>query len=253
MKAASLMSLLLVILVITPAAGQDMTGRQIMEEVDTRLVPDDSQMQTTMILTNKRGQTRERKLKTFRFSDTKQIMWFLEPADVKGSSFLRYTHDDRDEDMWLYLPSFGKIRRIASHAKKGSFMGSDFTYEDMGDRKVNDYEYKLLNEEMLDGKKCWVVESIPKKGVTTDYSKIVSWVWETDFFTVKEEFYDKRGNLKKVKHAEPVQMEKYWMISSMSMENLKSKSKTDIIIENIEVNTGLEEKVFDQRYMKRIY
>ncbi|MCP4727921.1 MAG: outer membrane lipoprotein-sorting protein, partial [bacterium] len=176
-------------------AQETLTGAQIMEKVDTRSIPVDSRMETVMKLIDKRGSVRERTLKSYRFGDDKQIMWFLAPADVKGSSFLRHSYDDRDDDMWLYLPSFGKVRRIASHAKKGSFMGSDFTYEDMGDRKLKDYTYKLTGEETVGERECWIVESVPNKGVVTDYTKIVSWVWKDEYMPLKEEFYDKRNQL----------------------------------------------------------
>ena len=166
---------------------------------------------------------------------------------------MRLSYDDRDDDMWIYLPAFGKVRRIASHAKNGNFMGSDFTYEDMGDRKLNDYTYKLLKEETIGDKDCWVVESIPKEGLTTDYSKIISWIWKDEFIELKEEFYDKKGNLKKIKHMDLQQVESYWLPSKMSMKDLKSNHQTDLVFDQISVDTGLKDEVFDKSYMTRIY
>ncbi|MFC1561393.1 outer membrane lipoprotein-sorting protein [candidate division KSB1 bacterium] len=236
-----------------PVLSQDITGYQVMEIVDKRLIPADSQSRTVMKLIDKRGKVRERTISTYRFGDDKQIMWFQSPADVRGSSFLRISYDDRDDDMWIYLPSFGKVRRIASHAKKGSFMGSDFTYEDIGDRKLGDYTYTLLREESVGDQECWVVESIPSEGVVTDYSKIVSWVWKTGEVPVKEEFYDKRGALLKVMNRQMIKVGEYWMFKEMSMENLKNEHKTEIVIDNIEVNVGLDENLFDTRSLTRIH
>ncbi|MFC1555448.1 outer membrane lipoprotein-sorting protein [candidate division KSB1 bacterium] len=233
--------------------SQEITGFDIMKRVDERPVPADATMQTIMKLIDKRGKERVRTIKTYRFGDNKQIMWFLEPADVKGSSFLKHEYDDRDDDMWLYLPAFGKERRIASHQVKGSFMGSDFTYEDMGDRDLKDYTYKVLKEESLDDKACWVIESIPNDGVVTDYSKIVSWVRKDADTPAKEEFYDKRGNLKKVKNVEVINIEEFWLLSTLVMENLKSEHKTEIYMNDIEINTGLKESLFETRSMKRIH
>jgi hypothetical protein len=233
---------------------EQLTADQIMQKVDTRTIPIDMTLMMKMNLIDKRGNVRSRAVKAFRMGDDKQIMWFLEPADVKGSSFLVISHEDRDDDMWIYLPAFGKVRRIASHAKKGNFMGSDFTYEDLGDRKLRDYTYRLLKEEENIGDKvCWVIESIPNKGVTTDYAKIISWIWKDDYVEIKEEFYDKRGNLKKIKMADMQQVEKYWVPSSVTMEDLKSKHKTELIFDQIKVDTGLKEEIFDTSYMTRIY
>ena len=229
------------------------TASEIMKGWDSRIFPIDNTFKMTMNLINKKGKVRKRILKTYRMSDDKQIMWFLQPANVKGSSYLRLSYDDRDDDMWLYLPAFGKVRRIASHAKKGSFMGTDFTFEDMGDRKLKDYAYKLLKEEEINGKSCWVVESIPNKGLVTDYSKIVSWIWKDGYFDIKEEFYDKRGNKKKIKTVELQKIGKYWLPKKLVMENLKSKHKTEMIFDDQKVDTGLEKKVFKSNYMTRIH
>jgi hypothetical protein len=234
-------------------AQEKLTANQIMEHWDSRTIPLDMTSQMSMNLIDKKGKVRTRLLKTYRMSDDKQIMWFLKPSDVKGSSFLRLSYDDRDDDMWIYLPAFGKVRRIASHAKKGSFMGTDFTFEDMGDRKLNEYNYQLIKEEEINGKACWVIESIPGKDVATDYSKIVSWIWKEDYIDIKEEFFDKKGNLKKVKTLELIKVEKYWVPNLIVMENLKSKHKTEMVFDEIMVDTSLDEKIFKSNYMTRIH
>lgn len=120
-------------------------------------------------------------------------------------------------------------------------------------RTLQDYTYKLLKEETIGDKSCWVIESIPKQGVTTDYAKIVSWIWKDDYLAVKEEFYDKKGNLKKIKTMDTQQVEKYWVPSKMSMEDLKSEHKTTLLFDQIKVDTGLKNEIFDTSYMTRIY
>lgn len=246
--------ILFVIISSTTLISQEkFSADQIMQKVDTRTIPKDMTAMMKMDLIDKKGNVRSRAMKTYRMGDDKQIMWFLQPADVKGSSFLRLSYEDRDDDMWLYLPAFGKVRRIAAHAKSGNFMGSDFTYEDMGDRKIQDYTYKLLKEEMIGDDACWVIESIPNQGVTTDYAKITSWIWKNDYLAIKEEFYDKKGNLKKIKTVDIQQVGKYWVPSKMSMEDLKSKHKTELLFDQIKVDTGLKNEMFDPSYMTRIY
>ena len=256
-KIIALLGITVLVFVLTinlvQAQEKGATASEIMELWDNRIVPIDNTSNMTMNLIDKKGKIRTRLLKTYRMGDDKQIMWFLKPADVKGSSFLRLSYDDRDDDMWIYLPAFGKVRRIASHAKKGSFMGTDFSFEDMGDRKLKDYTYKLLKEVEINGQPCWVVESIPNKGIATDYSKIVSWIQKDGYYDVREEFYDSRGNLKKVKTVEFQIIKKYWMPVKMVMENLKSKHKTEMIFNDLEVDTGLDEKVFKSNYMTRIH
>lgn len=234
-------------------AKENLSAYQIMKNVEDRIIPQDMTSNMKMNLVDKAGKIRSRGMKTYRMSDDKQIMWFLDPADVKGSSFLRMSYDDRDDDMWIYLPAFGKVRRIVSNAKTGTFMGSDFTYEDMGDRNLNDYNYKLSKQEKVNGKDCWVVESTPKSGVTTDYSKIISWIWQDEFTDIKEEYYDKKGNLKKVKTTELQKVSKYWIPTKISMKDVKTNHRTDLNFSDVRVDTGLKKDVFDTSHMTRVY
>jgi outer membrane lipoprotein-sorting protein len=234
-------------------AQEKLTARQIMEKVDTRIIPKDLTAIMKMNLIDRKGNVRARTIKTYRMGKYKQIVWFLSPADVKGTSFLRISHKEREDDMWLYLPAFGKVRRIASHAKRGHFMGSDFTYEDLEERKLKNYKYRLLKEEKIADKACWVIQSVPKKGVRTSYSKIVSWVLKDKYIITKEEFYDKKGRLRKRKTIKLTKVKKYLIPERMIMEDLKSNHKTEIILEQIKVDTGLSKKIFHTSYMKRIH
>lgn len=234
-------------------AEEKLTANQIMQRVDERTGPEDLTSRTIMNLIDKKGNVRERILKNYRMGEDKWILWFLQPPNVKGSSFLRIAHEDRDDDMWIYLPAFGKVRRIAAHAKKGNFMGSDFTYEDLGERKLKDYKYRLLKEDTMDKKSCWVIESIPQKDVITDYSKIVSWVWKEEYIVIKEEYYDIKGRLKKIKTVDLTKVEGYWLPESLIMENLKTKHKTEMINKEIDCDVGLKEEMFESHYMTRIH
>lgn len=229
------------------------TADEIMQKVDSRTTPKDTKMLMKMNLIDKKNNVRQRDLKTYKLSDEKMMMWFLTPADVKGSCFLKFENDDKDDDMWIYLPALGKVRRIASSATNGSFMGSDFTYEDMGDRNLKDYTYKLLKEETYEGKQCWVIESTPKQGVTTDYSKIVSWIWKDEYIAVKEESYDKKGTLRKVKTVDLTKVKEYWIPKTITMNDLKVNHKTELASSDIEVDTGIDASIFDQNNMTRIY
>ena len=229
------------------------SGEEIMKKVDDVIVPKDMKSGMKMNLIDNKNQIRQRDLKVFRISDAKMMMWFLNPADVKGTCFLKIANVDRDDDMWIYLPALGKVRRIASSAKNGSFMGSDFTFEDMGDRKLKDYSYKLLKTETIDGKQCWVVESTPNAGVSTDYSKIISWIWQDADMSVKEEFYNKKGTLKKIKTTELAKIKTYWVPKKNVMQDLSVNHKTEILFDKIEVDTGVDESMFDQNNMTKIY
>jgi len=229
------------------------TADEIMKNVDDRVAPKDMKSMIKMNLIDSKGQVRQRDLKNYRLGDEKMMMWFLSPADVKGSCFLKFENEDKDDDMWIYLPALGKVRRVASSATNGSFMGSDFTYEDMGDRNLKDFTYKILKEETLNGKPCWVIENTPNSGVSTDYSKIISWVWKDEPIIIKDESYNKKGVLKKVKTIELAKVKNFWLPKKTTMEDVIAKHKTEMLFDKIEVETGLDPKIFDQSNMTKIF
>ena len=173
-----------------PAASFALTGTEIMTKVHDRENGTSSIVESTMILINDKGQTKERVVRAVRkeFGDlSKSMIRFMSPADVKGTGFLIWENAGRDDDQFLYLPALKQDpRRIASSEKGSRFMGTEFTYEDLENRKVDKDDHKLLREEKLDGKLVYVVESIPKKGSDSQYKKLVSWVTTRHLDTRKD-------------------------------------------------------------------
>ncbi|MBW2650208.1 MAG: outer membrane lipoprotein-sorting protein, partial [Deltaproteobacteria bacterium] len=161
----------LILLFATPcASADDPEARAIMEKVDARDDGDNQISDMEMILIDKKGKERIRRIHTFskdKGEDTLKLMFFQHPADVKDTAFLTYDYDDpdKDDDQWLYLPALRKTKRIASTDKSVSFMGSDFTYSDMTSRNLEDYDYSFYEkgkEKEVNGVKTWVIWSVPR-------------------------------------------------------------------------------------------
>ena len=153
-------------------------GRDIAKLSYNRPEPADMTADLTMILKDSKGRTRNSSLHVISQSGgEKQIIWFLAPADDKGVSFLKIEHDDRDDEMRLWLPAFNKIRRISSKKKSDAFMGSDMSYEDMSNRELSENDYQLLKEEdNVNGINCYVLDTTPKKEVKSEYSHHKTWI-----------------------------------------------------------------------------
>ena len=235
--------------------GQNLTGKQIIKKVYNRPTGDDQTSDLTMTLINKSGDQRVRKIKQFTKDlgeVEKSIMFFLSPADVKNTSFMNWAYDsDQGDDQWIYLPALKKTKRISSDSKSDYFMGSDFTYDDLGDRKLEDDTHKLLREETMDGKECYVVESVSKEEDYM-YSKTVVWVNKSNFIGVKKEFYDEDEDLLKVlaiKEAEEISG--IWVIKNSEMKNVQKTHSTTIVLSNIQINTGMSASKFTERMMMR--
>ncbi len=251
---------------VAPAAAAEapadavLTARQIMERVDHINDGDDERNTLDMTLTNRRGQTRQRAMlgwnKRTGPDQENQLVRFEEPADVKGVGLLTWEHDDRDDDQWLYLPALRKVRRISSADQSDSFMGTDFSFEDMRSEKLEEHTYTLQREESLGDRLCWVIEAVPstdKQKNESGYSRRVLWVDQATHLLIKGEFYDKKGNL--LKTLETRDYEEVagglWRVNWMLMQNVQKKHQTLLVFTGREVNTGLDDSLFTERYLKR--
>ena len=229
------------------------TGYEIVKMVDERNVPKDQSSKTTMILTNSKGRTRT----SIIFSKTlnggeKQILWFMAPADDKGVAFLKIEHEGKDDEMRMWLPAFKKIRRITAKKKGDSFMGSDLSYEDMSNRDLEENEYKRLEDDMVDSIACYVLEVVPKKEAKSSYFKHKSWINKESLAAVKEESYDKKGKLKKVKSFQNKRMGAYYILSSVFVKDVQKEHTTKVVFEDLKVDSGIEEKLFQEKNLKRL-
>ena len=256
MKNLKITSIVVAILIIASfGANAQLTGKQIIDKTYNRASGNDQVSELTMTLTNSRGQTRVRIIQQFTKdfgSVEKSIMFFQSPADVKNTSFMSWSYDnDKSDDQWIYLPAIKKTKRISSDSKSDYFMGSDFTYDDLGDRKLNADNHKLLKTETVNGKSCYVVKSVSKDDEYM-YSKTITWIDKSTFVGVKKEFYDEDDELLKILTIKKVQkISGFYVITSSEMKNVQKNHKTSIILKNIKINTGIPDSKFTERMMMR--
>lgn len=240
-----------------------MDARAIMVKVDNRNDGDNATSNMEMILIDKSNSKRIRKIKIFRKdkgNDTRKLMFFLYPSDVKGTGFLTYDYDnsDKDDDQWLYLPALRKTKRIASSDKSSSFMGSDYTYSDMTSRDVDDYKYKLLKETKVKGNKCWIIMAIPnnKKIIEeTGYKKSIFFVRQDNFFVIRAKHWLVDGGY--VKYGQVVGLKKIsgiWVATETQMVKKRGKKtvhKTILKYKNIKFNQDLKSSMFSVRKLEK--
>ena len=234
-----------------------------MQAVEDRDDGDDAVMDLEMILIDKRGNERVRKLRSFAKDfgeDDYQLLFFLTPADVKETGFLTYDYDDdaRDDDQWLYLPALKKTKRIAAGDKSGSFMGSDFSYADMTDRPLDYYDFELLEDAEVRGVPVWVVQAIPRTQEEIDetgVTKTVSFVRKDNYMVIRAKSWLKKGSRNKyldVKKLE--QVDGIWVATEMHMATKKGKKtlhRTVLKSSNISFNQDLEADLFSTRQLEK--
>ena len=249
-------------LMTTHALADDAKARAIMEKVDARDDGKTIEQDMLMVLMDKNNHKRVRNLKSYGKDfgvDEHQILFFKSPADVKNTAFLTYDYDasTKDDDQWLYLPALKKVKRIPSADKSGSFMGSDFSYYDMTDRDLEDYDFKLLKETKVRGHDAWMIEATPRnKKVMKEsgYTKTVAIVSKDNYMTVRALNYMRNG---KKKHLDLKKIHKQngiWVVDDMTMTTKKGKTtthKTELKFKNIKVNKPLSDDLFTTRRLEK--
>ena len=230
-----------------------LTGDELVQQMDRRRTPIDSKVDLLMTLTNQKGKTRSSSLHSIIKDDgTKQMIWFLEPADDKGISFLKIEHDDRDDEMRMWLPAFKKIRRISAKKRSDSFMGSDMSYEDMSSRQLDEFKFILIGQEVSDSIACHLLESIPREHMRTEYSRHITWVDSTLLIPIKEESFDKSGQLLKEKYFSYTMIKEYQVLTKIYVTNIQKNHSTTLNFENIALDTGVKDDFFHERHLKRL-
>ena len=257
--------ILIIVIPTIPRQSQadDPAARAIMEKVDARDDGDNQTSDMEMILIDKRGKKRIRRIATYRKDkgdDMMRLMFFIHPADVKDTSFLTIDYDDpsKDDDQWLYLPALRKSKRIASTDKSGSFMGSDLNYSDMTDRNLPDYDFNLKKEMEVKGVKTWLIESIPrtKKVIKeTGYKKSLIFVRQDNYVVIRAVHWEKDGGyLKYVDVKELEFIDSVWVATETHVSRKKGKQlvhNTVLKLNNIKFNQNLDNELFSVRRMEK--
>lgn len=255
-KRILLLTVLLMLIIGNVVWAGNLTGRDIMVKVDNRDDGDTRKAKMVMTLINNVGDKRIREVVSYQKDygkDTKAIMIFQSPGDVKGTGYLSWEYDDEDKEdnRWLYMPALRKIRRISGSSNDDYFMGTDFTYDDMGDRNVDEDEHSLLREEELNGYQCWVVQSIPKDIDEGDYSKKISWIRQDIDMAVKIEYYNEYGLLKTYYAKEIVQLDGIWTAQEKLMINKQDEHQTILEMTELKFNLAMDDNLFRTSMLKR--
>jgi Outer membrane lipoprotein-sorting protein len=236
-------------------------GRAIMAKADAngRNYVDES-VTLNMVLINANGDSTTRRMKSINLeranSEDYSLIQFLEPADVRGTGLLTWQNPRGDDRQWLYLPELRRVKTIASQNKSGSFMGSEFAYEDISGNTLDKFTYRKLGEETIAGEDCWTVERIPTYK-NSGYTRVKSWIAKSDYLLRRQEFTDRKGSLLKVQTYKGWQAfespkGKSWRISQITVENLQTKKKSILTFTERKLASGLKEDVFNERNLQRL-
>ena len=256
MKKTIIIVFFLTVMSVTVSFAQDLSVEEIVTRTNNvaYYAGDDGKATIKMTITDKQGRTRNREMVILRKDvqdgrDQNYYIYFKRPADVRKMSFLVWKHINKDDDRWLYLPALDLVKRIAASDKRTSFAGSDFFYEDVSGRSIDEDTHELA--QTTDD--YYVMKNTPKNPGEVEFSAFKMYVDKKTYLPMKVEFLDKKGELYRlyeVLQTKDIQGHPTPTITKMT--DLKSGGHTTIEFTDIEYDTGMDENVFTERYLRKL-
>lgn len=249
-----LLAALLVQGLLSPVFAQETDATAIMMAVENRDVGQDERAEVLMVLIDAKGEKRERRLIRLRRSEDREEqvrLQFQFPPDLRDTALLLHDHPDRDDDRWLYLPTLRKVKRISGAQKYRNFLGTDFTYDELGGREPEEDIHTLEGEEQLDGKPVYRIRSEPREKENPYQYRLV-WVWKDTPVILKEEYYDRHGRLKKRMQVLKIQtLQGIPTVLEREMVDIQEQHLTVLSFDKLKYNTGVSSRLFHSRKLDR--
>jgi outer membrane lipoprotein-sorting protein len=239
-----------VLLLLTAApAFSDIDARKILDGVYQQDTSHDSAMRAVFDVFDKDGHKTTKKFMVFRQGspgDNKTLVRFTEPAEIRGVTLLSYSHKGDADRQWLYIPATQRTRSVTPRERSEKFAGTDFTYEDVAERALDDFNYRLLSEnETIDGHKTYKVEAKPADASRSQYRYVYYWVSQDVPVILHAEMYDQNGKLVRELHASALKkVSGIWGARHVEMQSVEEKTRTVLTINEAKFNQHLDEKLF---------
>ena len=182
---------------------------------------------------------------------SKAVLRFVAPPEVKGVALLVVNHPDRASDQWMWTPAIERDRRIALQDRSTRFFGTDFSFEDLEERDVDQFDYVLLGDEMIDGVACWKIESTPKRTKSSQYTRSLVWIRKDIYTLARIESYVKDKAVRRLTYADVENIQGIWTAKRLEMSDLTRGSRTRLTLDKLQYNVPLEDSDFTLQAIRR--
>jgi hypothetical protein len=243
-------AILYVLLLQTPVTD----ARQIVEEAQRRTRSGSQRYEGTLQVIDAKTRITEKRWLFDRIGshgDSKSVLRFTAPAEVKGVALLILNHRDTASDQWMWTPSIARERRIALQDRSTRFFGTDFSFEDLEERDTNQFDYKLLGEDAVAGAACWKIESRPKKSKSSQYTHAYVWIRKDNFVVAQIENYKHSDLIRRAKYTDIRNVQGFWTAHNIEMEDLKRNSRTILKLEKLQYNLPMKDEDFTIQALRR--
>jgi outer membrane lipoprotein-sorting protein len=244
--------ILLTLALAATAAAQD--ARQIIEESQRRGRASSEQYEGSLEVIGANNKVSKKSWQTVRlgsYGNSKATIRFTAPAEVKGVALLVLNHPERSSDQWMWTPAIGRDRRIAQQDRATRFFGTDFSFEDLEERDVNQYDFRLLGEETIDGAPCWRIESKPKESKASQYTSSRVWIRKDHYVPVQYENYIKDTLVRRLQQKQVENVQGIWTPRLLEMTDLRRHSRTILKLENVRYNVPMKDDDFTVQALRR--
>jgi hypothetical protein len=234
------------------AQAQD--ARQIVAESERRGRADSQRYDGSLEVVSANNKVSKKRWESDRlgsYGASKAIIRFIEPAEVKGVALLVVNHPDRSSDQWMWTPAIGRDRRIAQQDRSTRFFGTDFSFEDLEERDVNQFDFAMQGDESIDGAACWRIDSTPKQGKSSQYTSSRIWIRKDNYVPVQYENYVKDKLVRRLVEKDIQNIQGIWTARLLEMTDLGRKSRTILKLENVRYNVPMKDDDFTVLALRR--
>jgi hypothetical protein len=244
--------LLAILLLLTPAFAQD--ARQIIQESERRGRSSSQRYEGELEVIAASSKVSKKSWQYARigsYGDSKAIIRFTAPAEVKGVALLVINHPDRSSDQWMWTPAIGRDRRIALQDRSTRFFGTDFSFEDLEERDVDQFDYRLEGEDAIDGAPCWRIESRPRQGKVSQYTRSLVWIRKDNYVPAQYENFVKDQVARRLHESQIENVQGIWTARLLEMTDLRRNSRTILRFEKLEYNVPMKDDDFTVQALRR--
>jgi len=228
--------------------------RQIVEEAQRRATSQSQRYEGTLQVINAQKKITEKRWQYDRIGShgaSKSILRFTAPAEVKGVALLVVNHPERSSDQWMWTPSINRDRRIALQDRSSRFFATDFSFEDLEERDTNQFDYKLVGEEPIDGAVCWKLQSTPKQSKVSQYSYSYVWIRKDNYVLMQIENYSKSELVRRARYSDIRNVQGIWTSHQIDMHDLKRNSHTILKTDKLQYNLSMKDEAFTLQALRR--
>jgi outer membrane lipoprotein-sorting protein len=183
--------------------------------------------------------------------DSKMVLRFTAPAEVKGVALLVVNHPDRASDQWMWTPGIERDRRIALQDRSTRFFGTDFSFEDMEERDVDQFDYTWLGDDTVEGMACWKIQSTPTQSKSSQYTRAVLWIRKDNYSVVRIDSYIKEQAVRRLIYSDFVNIVGIWTARTLEMSDLRRGSRTRLTLDKLQYNVAMKDEDFTLQALRR--